>query len=111
MQVRLEQVRDAPFDWDETETVDAAEIANPDVQALSPVRWRGEIRFADPGYLLSATFSYQQTLTCQRCLEPLVDAVEQSMTLLLVPGAKSPDTAEHGLAEAELGVVEVPEDG
>lgn len=110
MQVPLEQVRDRPFHWDETETVDAKEIGHPDVQALSPVRWRGEIRFADPGYLLTATYSYQQTLSCQRCLEPLVEAVEQPLQLLLLPGAQSPKDAEHGLAEEELGVVEVDED-
>jgi uncharacterized protein len=110
MQVRLDQVRDAPFVWDETETVTAAEIENPDVQALGPVRWRGEIRFVDPGFLLTANYSYQQTLACQRCLEPLVDAVEQPMQLLLVPGAQAPADSEHGLAEADLGVVEVDED-
>jgi len=111
MQVRLEQVRDNPFHWDETETVDAKEVGNPDVQALSPVRWRGEIQFADPGYLLTATYSYQQTLSCQRCLEPLVESVEQPMQLLLVPGTGAPGSGEHELSEAELGVVEVPEDG
>jgi uncharacterized protein len=111
MQVRLEQVRDTPFLWDETETVDAAEIGHPDVQALSPVRWRGEVRFTDPGFLLTATISYQQTLSCQRCLEPVVDTVGQSLQLLLVPGGKSPASGEHAVAEEELGVVEVPEDG
>ena len=68
MQVRLEQVRDRPFHWDETETVGADEIGHPDLVALSPVHWRGEIRFADPGYLLTADISYRQTLSCQRCL-------------------------------------------
>lgn len=111
MQVRLEQVREQPFHWDETETVDAKEVGHPDVQALSPVRWRGEIQFADPGYLLTATYSYQQTLSCQRCLEPLVESVEQPMQLLLVPAAGAPGSGEHELSEAELGVVEVPEDG
>ncbi len=111
MQVRLEQVRDTPFLWDETETVAATEIGHPDVQALSPVHWRGEVRFVDPGYLLTATYSYQQTLSCQRCLEPLVEMVELPLQLLLVPGARAPKGAEHALAEEELGVVEVPEDG
>jgi len=111
MQVRLEQVREAPFLWDETERVDADEIGNPDVLGLSPVRWRGEISFADPGYLLTATYSYQQTLSCQRCLEPLVETVEQPLQLLLVPGGERRDAGEHELAEADLGVVEVPLDG
>src|SRR5215208_5308719 len=98
MQVGLEQVRDKPFHWDETETVDAAEIGNPDVQALSPVRWRGEIRFADPGYLLTATYSYQQTLSCPRCLEPLVETVEQPLQLLILPAAQAPPAdGEHAL--------------
>jgi uncharacterized protein len=111
MHVRLDQVRDTPFLWDETETVTAAEVENPDVESLSPVRWRGEISFADPGYLLTATYSYQQTLSCQRCLEPLVETVEQPLQLLLVPGEKPRAAGEHELAEEELGVVEVPVDG
>jgi len=110
MQVRLDQVRDKPFHWDETETVDAAEIGHPDLQALSPVHWRGEIRFADPGYLLDATYSYEQTLSCQRCLEPLAQPVEERMDLLLVPGSHAPASGEHALSEDELGVVEIAED-
>ena len=110
MQVRLEQVRERPFHWDETETVDAKEIGNPDVLALSPVRWRGEIRFADPGYLLTATYSYQQNLSCDRCLEPVAETVEQSLQLLLMPGKQPPAGGEHVLTEEDLGVVEVEED-
>jgi uncharacterized protein len=110
MQVRLEQVRDEPFRWDETEEVVAADIGHPDLKSLSPVRWRGEIRFVDPGYLLTATYSYQQTLSCQRCLEPLTEPVEQELSLLLLPGTPPHEPGEHELAEEELGVVEVDEE-
>ena len=110
MLVRLEQVRDTPLQWDDTEGVEAADIEHPDLQALSPVRWRGEIRFVDPGYLLTATYSYQQTLTCQRCLAPVTEPVQQDMQLLLMPGAPPADAGEHGLEEEDLGVVEVDED-
>lgn len=110
MQVRLEQVRETPFRWDSTEAVAADEIGHPDLQALSPVRWRGEIRFVDPGFLLTATYSYQQTLTCQRCLEPLTEPVEQAVQLLLLPGRPEHEPGEHALAEEDLGVVEVGED-
>ena len=111
MWVRLEQVRDRPFRWDETEAVDAAEIGHPDVQAIGPVRWRGEIRFVDPGFLLTAKISYPQTLGCQRCLEPLVQQVEEDVELLLTPGAAVPASPEHALEAEELGLVEVPADG
>ena len=107
MQVRLDQVREAPLQWDDTEVVAAEEVEHPDLQALSPVRWRGEIRFVDPGYLLTANYSYQQTLTCQRCLEPLTEPVEQEMQLLLVPGAPAEEPGEHALDAEDLWVVEV----
>lgn len=110
MRVRLEQVRDTPLRWDETVEIDADAIGNPDLRGLSPVRWRGELRFVDPGYLLTASYSYQQTLSCQRCLEPVAQPVEEEMSLLLVPGAQAPTGPEHELAEEELGVVEVEED-
>jgi uncharacterized protein len=108
--VRLDQIRDRPFTWDLTETVDAGVIGHPDLQALSPVRWRGEIRFVDPGYLLTATYEYQQTLTCQRCLAPLTEPVRQELSLLLVAGPSAPSEGEHELAAEDLGVVEVDED-
>jgi uncharacterized protein len=111
MRVPLEQVRDRSFRWDETEDVSVAEIGHPDLQAIGPVRWRGEIRFVDPGFLLTATTSYQQTLGCQRCLEPLAQPVEEEMQLLFLPGAAAPASPEHALEAEELGVVEVPEDG
>jgi uncharacterized protein len=111
MHVRLDQVRDRPFRWDETESVGVAELDQPDVQALGPVRWRGEIRFVDPGFLLTATTQYQQTLSCQRCLEPLVQPVDEELQLLLVSGPTAPKGPEHALAEEDMGVVEVPEGG
>lgn len=111
MQVRLDQVRDTPFRWDETERVDSQEIEHPDLQALSPVRWRGEIRFVDPGYLLTASYDYQQTLSCQRCLEPVAQPVAEELQLLLLPGEQSSASGEeHALSEADLGVMEVDED-
>ena len=110
MRVRLDQVRDRPFRWDQTEAVGVAEIGHPDVQAIGPVRWRGEIRFADPGFLLTANLSYPQTLGCQRCLEPLEQPVEEELQLLLMPGAAAPASPEHALEAEELGMVEVPED-
>jgi uncharacterized protein len=110
MRVRLEQVREKPFRWDDTEAVEAAEIGHPDLQSVSPVRWRGEIRFVDPGFLLTASYQYQQTLSCQRCLEPLTEPVAQDLQLLFVPGPSAGHDGEHELSAEDLGVVEVEED-
>ncbi|HVS02489.1 MAG TPA: DUF177 domain-containing protein [Thermoanaerobaculia bacterium] len=107
MRVRLDKVRDQPFRWDQTETVDPARLEHSDVLALSPVSWRGEIRFTDPGFLLTASYSYEQTLPCQRCLEPLVEPVSGSFQLLLLPAAEGAGGGERELKEEELGVVPV----
>ena len=74
MRIWLDQVREEPFHWDETESIAPETLERPELLALGPVRWQGEIVFADPGYLLRGQLSYDQTLGCIRCLKPHVVA-------------------------------------
>ena len=71
MKIWLDQVRDEPFNWDETQSVSPETLERPELMALSPVRWRGQVVFADPGFFLRARLSYEQTLSCNRCLTPI----------------------------------------
>jgi len=104
MQIWLDQVREEPFDWDETKTVAPEALDMPELAALSPVHWTGRVSFVDPGYLLRARLSYDQTLSCDRCLKPIVEHVEPEVELLVLDG--HPGAAgEHELKEGELGVL------
>jgi uncharacterized protein len=110
MRIRLEQVRDEPFRFEETVDLDAATLGHPDLESLSPIAWRGEVVFTDPGWLFTATYEYEQTLPCYRCLEPLTQPVRGGIQLLFILGAAEPRMAERELGEQDLNLVYLADD-
>ena len=52
MKIWLDQVRDEPFNWEETQSVSPETLDRPELLALGPVTWRGQVVFADPGFFL-----------------------------------------------------------
>ncbi len=84
MRIWLDQVREEPFHWDETESIAAEALDRPEVLALGPVTWQGEVVFADPGYLLRGRLSYDQTLACIRCLKPHAVSTSAGVELLVL---------------------------
>jgi uncharacterized protein len=106
MRIWLDQVREEPFSWDETESITPETLERPELLALGPVRWRGEIVFADPGYLLRGRLSYDQTLACIRCLKPHAVGTAAEVELLVMvekhhPKHQQPQRASDG-EESEL---------
>ena len=107
MQIWLDQVREEPFDWDETKIVAPETLDRSELVALSPVRWKGQVSYVDPGYLLRGRLSYDQTLGCNRCLKPIVEHVEPEVELLILEEDEPGASGEQELQERELGVVYV----
>lgn len=109
MQIWLDQVRDEPFSWDETEKVGPAALERPDVVTLGPVHWRGQVVFADPGFFLRAHLAYEQTLVCTRCLQEFQDPVRSDAELMVLvndrPGKGV--RGEHELHEEDLGIYQL----
>lgn len=108
MRIWLDQVREEPCDWDETERVAVETLDRPELLGLGPVAWSGEVVFADPGFLLRARLSYEQTLGCIRCLKPIVERTDSEVELMVVAEDRHERAGgEHELAEGDLGVLEV----
>jgi DUF177 domain-containing protein len=105
MQVWLDQVRDEPFNWDETQSVAAETLDRPELLDLGPVAWRGQVVFADPGFFLRARLSYEQTLSCNRCLKPIVERAESDVELMILVERHPEEGGEHGLHEQDLGIL------
>lgn len=108
MRIWLDQVRAEPFTWDETQSVSVESLERPELLSLGPVHWRGQVVFADPGYFLRARLSYEQTLSCNRCLKPIVERVTPEVELMIVverSHAAGAAGGEHELKEDELGVL------
>jgi uncharacterized protein len=113
MRIWLDQVREEPFHWDETETVAREDLDRPELLELSPIRWRGQVLFVDPGFFLRAHLAYEQTLSCNRCLTPIHDPVRSDLELMIQverPSSESGHGGEHELKEEDLGTLYIPGD-
>lgn len=117
MRIWLDQVREEPFSWDEMETIAPEALERPELLALGPVRWQGEIGFADPGFLLRGRLTYGQTLACIRCLKPHETATSAEVELLVLvehhQRSQRPRPAaeeESELSEDDLDTVVVGEE-
>ncbi|HEX9940926.1 MAG TPA: DUF177 domain-containing protein [Thermoanaerobaculia bacterium] len=103
MKIWLDQVREEPFNWDETQSVSPETLERPELLDLGPVHWRGQVLFADPGYFLRARLSYEQTLSCNRCLKPIVEHAGADVELMILVERHPGAGGEHALQERELG--------
>jgi uncharacterized protein len=110
MQIWLDQVREEPFNWDETQSVSPEALERPELLDLGPVAWRGQVVFADPGYFLRARLSYEQTLSCNRCLKPIVDRVASEVELMILVERRPEAGGEHALHEKDLGVLHLEDE-
>jgi uncharacterized protein len=110
VKIWLDQAREEPFNWDETERIAPEALDRPEVLALGPVRWHGEVTWADPGYLLRGRLAYDQTLACIRCLKPHAVSADVEVELLIVVESSSAKTHQHrALQESEQGEQELEE--
>jgi uncharacterized protein len=100
MKIWLDQVRQEPFSWDESIDITAAELDRPDLLAIGPIRWQGEVVFADPGFLLRGRLAYDQTLACIRCLKPHVAGATAEVDLLVVVQAHPAHSAHPATSPA-----------
>jgi uncharacterized protein len=119
MRIWLDQVREEPFSWEDTESIAPGALDRPELLELGPVTWRGEIVFADPGFLLRGRLSYDQTLACIRCLRPHKVATSAEVELVVVVEGhqkKSPrsqrasEVDESELSESDLDTLVLTEE-
>lgn len=107
MKIRLDAIHDEPFHWQESVALSVADLGRPEVQSLSPVECSGKIVRIDAGCLLDARLTWEQRVTCDRCLAPFEEAREERLEALLVAGRAKAGSGEHELQEEDLGVVRV----
>jgi uncharacterized protein len=108
MKIRLDAARDEPFHWQESIAFPAAKFGLGSDLELSPVEVDGTLTWAAPNYLLQARLAYRRKVACDRCLAPVVEAVDQPFVVLVVPRAgREAGPQERELGADELGVLEV----
>ena len=110
MRVQLEQIRLEPYRWSEVLHIPAERLDNSEIVDLGDVTWRGEIRYAAPAFRLLATVEYDQTVRCQRCLEPVVLPERADLELAIFEDGAEVVPGEYELDESDFGVLYVDSD-
>ncbi len=109
MQIRLDQIGDQPYTWNQTRSILAHELERGGLTDLGPVIWRGEIRRVATDFLLYAQLSYEQTSTCSRCLGPAIGRVDETLELLIQieeeAAKEEEEESEIELTEDDMGVL------
>ena len=105
MEIRLDQIGDEPFRWQETRSIPVESLQRTQLLELGDIGWGGAIVRTSAGFLLSARLGYTQALECPRCLGPSRVEVEAEIELLIQPKSKEPFVDELELEESDLGVL------
>src|SRR5688500_20384729 len=84
-----------------------AALDRPELVRLGPVSWRGQVQFADPGFYLRARLSYDQTLTCNRCLKAVTEPVTGDLEVLIFVEGPQAGAGAHELHDKDMGVLHV----
>ena len=109
MIVRFDRLGDEPYVWQESLALSPDELENPEVLAVGEVDCRGRISRTIPGFLLQVALSYEQTVSCTRCLGPVPAPVDLQLDLhvLVEEGEAAAEDLEHEhrLAEEDLGLL------
>jgi uncharacterized protein len=107
MRIPLDRIGDEPFAWRQQLTVNAETLERPELVGLGEILWQGSVEREDGGLCLDGRLEYEQTVTCSRCLEPLVLPVESDVRLRLVTAAPATAEGEIELTEGDLETVYV----
>lgn len=110
MKLRLDDIGEEPFRWHHEERIDPAALGRPELSNLSPIDWQGTVSPLETGFLLQGRIRYDQTLVCQRCLDPVTETVESGVELLLVRHERGAGEEERELEAEDLGVVVVDDE-
>lgn len=110
MIIRLDEIDDEPFTWNCSEVLSAASLNCADLVELSEISWRGQVEKAPPTYRLTADLSYEQVVSCARCLEPITQQVESKIDLRIEVGFREFGGGEYELDSADMGVLLLSEE-
>lgn len=107
MRIPLDRTGDEPFIWRQQLTVNADTLERPVLLGLGEILWEGRVEREDSVFRLEGRLEYDQTVSCSRCLEPLVLPVESEVLLRLVTASPAAVEGEIELTEDDLETVYV----
>ena len=102
MRIPLDKIGDEPFAWRQQLTVNADSLERPELSKLGEILWQGSVDREGEGFRLSGRLEYEQTVTCGRCLEPVLLSVGSDVRLRLLKAVPAPVDSEPVDSEIEL---------
>jgi uncharacterized protein len=105
MLIQLEQIEDEPFRWEDSPSISAKSLGRSELLGLGGISWSGLVSRDLAGYRLEARLSYEQTLACTRCLQPITRSVEDKIELAIDTSASEPILGEHELRASDFGTL------
>jgi len=105
MKIRLDKIGAEPHEWRESVSIPAAKLDRTQLLSLSDVSWVGKVWIESPGFRVEASFSYQQTVACDRCLSPLDQQVDGEIGLILISHAPQLTDEEVELTVEDLEIL------
>ncbi len=102
MLIQLDKIGDEPFHWEESPSISAESLGRSELLGVGGISWSGSVAPYLVGYRLAARLSYEQTLTCTRCLTQVARTVEDEIELAIDTSASEPMLGEHELRASEL---------
>jgi uncharacterized protein len=102
MLIQLEQIGDEPCHWQESPSISAESLGRSELLGVGGISWSGRVSRDLAWYRLDARLSYEQILTCTRCLQALTRSVEDEIELAIETGSSEPMLGEHELRTSEL---------
>ena len=110
MRIPLNKIGDEPFAWRQQLTVNVDSLERPELLKLGEVLWQGSVDREGEGFRLLGRLEYEQTVTCGRCLGPVLLSVGSDVRLRLLKGVPAPVDSEIELTEDDLETLYVEVD-
>ena len=102
MKIHVGKLGSEPFEWQETVSIPASELERTQLLELGDISWQGEVWVESPGFRLRFSYSYEQTVACDRCLTPLIQPMTGEIDLRLVANAPQLPDDEIELTAEDL---------
>lgn len=105
MLIRLDKIGAEPFRWQETLEISVDDLERTEVLDLGAISWSGSVAIDEPGFRLEGRLSYEQTLACDRCLDPIVQTVDSEVVMRVIANAPQPTEEEVELSTEDLEIL------
>jgi len=102
MDLDLEKALDEPLDLSQQFELAGERLGRDELLSLSPVRFAGRLRRAEPGFVLDGRLEFEGTVSCARCLRPVPFRRTGPVSWVFAPAHERHQPAGEGDDEVEL---------